>query len=221
MNAVPKKVAQARSPPTLEQLNAEVADLERQLAEIRRFQNAGKNELPRLMVAGDSEAIAQTRDEVARSEARIAELTAQLETAREAVRLAEQRDRSRLSGQTYKAVRQLVASELAALEALEVAVAAFAEAYSAAKDGLNALDVKMRGAGIEPDPLALRAKLQGITDQVLALATNAEFGRLRSLETPDELRRSGAASIAKAAREWQAITLRQVRRALSIPEEAS
>lgn len=219
MNAVPKKTVQARSPPTLAELQAEVADLEHQLHQTRRGESAARNDLPRAIVAGDAEVIARGREDIAFCQKRIEELSAQLETARQAAQLAEQRDRGKANGQAYSAIRKLVANELAALEGLEGAITAFAEAYAASKAGLNAVDVRMRQAGVEPDPMVLRAKLQGIADRLLCLATDREFGSLRGLATPDDLRRSGAASLTMAAREWQVVTLRQARHALHIPEE--
>jgi len=216
MNAVPK---QKSAPRTAEQLAAELADLERQLHEVRRMENAARSELPRHIVAGDTQAVAQGREDIALCEKRIKELTAAIESAREAARLASERDRGKLNTAAYRTVRRLVADQVAAIEQLEGAVQAFAGAYFAAEEGLEAVASAMRQAGVEPDRYLLSAKLHGITDRALHLETRGFFGRARTLDSPDELRRSGAASLVHAGREWQAVTLRQVRHALQIPEE--
>src|SRR5258708_1617626 len=199
------------APPTAAQLTAELAALERQLHEARRGENAARSSLPGNIVAGDKEAVAQGREDIAFCENRIKELTAAIETTKEAARLASERERGTLNGAAYQTIKRLITDEVASLQQLEGSIEAFAGAYFTAEKGLEAVDLGMRQAGVVPDVYALRAKLQGITDRCLHVETRSAFGRARALDSPDELRRSGAASLTHAGRAWQIVTIRQVR----------
>jgi hypothetical protein len=206
------------APPTPEQLDAELAALERQLHEARRGQNAAKSELPRHIVAGDAQAVAQCREDLAFCEARIRELTAAIETAREAARLASGQERRKLNSAIYNTLRRGTNEVVAAAEQQEGTIEALASSNFTIEEGLAATYATMRQADIQADPDA-RAKFRVTTDRALYFASRGTFGRLLSLESPDELRRSGAASLTYVAREWQAVALRDARRALQIPEE--
>jgi hypothetical protein len=211
MNAV---IKQKPAPRTASQLSQQVADDERRLLEARRLNSTARNALPTHLASGDEEAIAQCRREIAGSGVRIKELIEAIDSGKEAIQVARERERAAANAQTLRELERSTADARKQVEVLGDTIKAFAIAYKATHAALESLESQMRQAGVTPDPYVLRAKLEGLVDLALHLESGGLLGEQRTLDSPDQLRASGRASLRHAAQEFHTLTMQRLRSAL-------
>ncbi|MGB9331491.1 MAG: hypothetical protein WCB10_12050 [Steroidobacteraceae bacterium] len=215
MNALLKKPL----PQTPEQLAAQVAEYEHQHAAAQRENSAARTALGALIAGGDADAISACRKQIKTTGARVRELDEAIPAVREAIRVAQARDRAQESARAYRNCEKLVSDTRRDVEAMGDALIAFALALKAAVAGLNSADSAMMHAGVTPDHWSLRAKLIGIVQIALHLESGGLVGEVRTLDSADELRENGRADLKRAAREYHTLTLQRLRSKLHITAE--
>ncbi len=212
MNAVLKQKSVAA-------LQAEVSGLERSLAESQRARDAARSSRPRLLVEGDEEALAKNAQAIKLAERDVTNHSATLESMREALRLAQERDRAEARRASYAAIRQQSKATREAVVKLDEALIAFAQAYPAARAAIEKLDSVLVNNGVDAaDPLLLKARLRGVAEQALWLHSDGIFGKPNGLASRDELRASGGASVRRAVSEFCEVVLRRARGRLGVEE---
>ncbi|MGB9332624.1 MAG: hypothetical protein WCB10_17805 [Steroidobacteraceae bacterium] len=219
MNAVPRPKAAQAIPRTIESLRDEIATLERSASDMRRAESAARTSLPALIAQGDAAGIADARETIKLAEAKLKRAVSDLEHTREALRVAQARDRAQESARAYRNCEKLVSDTRRDVEAMGDALIAFALALKAAMAGLNSADSAMMHAGVTPDHWSLRAKLIGIVQIALHLESGGLVGQVRTLDSADELRENGRADLKLAAREYHTLTLQRLRSKLHITAE--
>jgi hypothetical protein len=207
------------TPRTVGQLTAELADHERLLLEAQRANSAARNALGGLIAGGDAAAIADCRRDIKLSAAKVKELTDALEFSREAIRIAKGRDQAATDAHAYRLIKERVADARKDIDALADAIVAFAIAFKKSGAALGSVDGLMRNSGVTPEVYVLTAKLLGMTQMALHLESGGILGEGRTLESPEEIRRSGRADLKRAAAEFQAVYLRHARQQLHIMRE--
>jgi chromosome segregation ATPase len=219
MNALPKQ--KATTAPTAHQLRAQLTELKRQRSEATRLNNAAKVELQNRVAEGNPERIEWGREDIANSAKRIADLTQDIDATEGAVRKAEADERAAINVRNYVALQKTVADARKKIEDLGDAGKNLAKALKAALAALQSVDGEMLAAGVTPDPYILQAKLKGILDLALHLESDGLLGAARTLESPDQLRRSGRACLMRAAQEFHTLTMQRIRGSLHITQEGA
>ena len=205
-------------PPAVDELRGTVADLERTLAEVQRMRNTTYTSLPGLMAAGDAEALADARTEVAKADRFIREKTEELETAREALKIALQSAHAEMAAENYRTLERIARAAADDAGALEDATVAFARALDKARRSAEAVDTLQSSIGVAADPYLLRVKVVPVTEMRLHRETGGVLGTARTLDSPDQLRANGRDSLKRLAFEFKAVTLQRARAALGIKD---
>jgi hypothetical protein len=216
MTAAARKSA---TPRTVQQLEAELGRSERNLVEAQRANTVARTALGGHIASGDAEEIAECRREISATAARVKELTEEMGAVQDAIRFAQAQDRAGAALAAYGNLKKMVADSRAEVEALGDSIIAFANALKAARTGLESLDAQMRKSGVTPDPYILLAKLIGVVDVALHLETDGVVGNARTLENRDQLRKSGFASLHRIAKEFDTLTMRQIKSALNVTRD--
>ena len=207
MNAVLKKVGRKSA----EDLQAEVEALERSLAEAQRARDTARYARPRLIVEDDAQALRQNKQVIDLAERDVTNLAATLESMREALRLAQERDRGESRQASYRAIQVQAKATREAVVKLDEALTAFARAYPAAARAVEKLDTTLVNNGCDAaDPTQLRAKLRGIVELGLFVPSDGVFGR-GGIDSIDQLRVNGRASLRHAVSEFVEVILRRAR----------
>jgi hypothetical protein len=213
VNAVPK---QKTTPRTAAQLTADLADYERLLLEAQRAQNAARTALPGQIAGGDAEEIAACRREISSTAASIKEFSDKIEFGRDAIRVAQERERNAVAAKDYVTIKRLVSDARRQADACADALVEFARAQKKARIALDAVDAELIRCGIALNPYELKAKIVPILELGLHVETDGVFGVARTLENAHQLRQNGRASLKAAAQEYQTLILARVRSALHI-----
>jgi len=201
---------------TVGALEADVARLEKALMLAQRGRDSAINRIQDSSRAGDMEDVAEARAERDDHESKIPGLVKKLEDARQDLDTAKAMVRRTAAAQAYEDIRKAVAAQVRRTEILEQALDAFAEAFKDWGVGLDSTEATMRAGGVMPNPYALRSFYQGLLDIRMHLRTSGAFGKLRTLHSADELRRSGGDSLLNLVATFQTITLQQARATLRV-----
>ena len=215
MNAVMKPKAQSAAT-----LQATVVGLERMLAEAQREQSTLRSARPRLIAEGDELALAQNTNAVSLADRDVANIAVQLTETREALKIALDRERAEVRQAAYTAIQAQAKATREAIEQLDKAIAAFAKSYPAARDSINRLDAVLVDHGQSAtDPYTqLKAGLDRLTERAMWLQSDGVFGKPHGMDSLDQLRSNGRASLKLAAHEFISVTLNRVRSALGVKE---
>jgi hypothetical protein len=214
MNAVLK--SKPAAPRTAESLAAQVRRLETQVAELRRTENGTRAARPGIVADGDEDAIRLTNQTIEECAARIKGLLEEIETTQAALQVATERERTDVQAQTYLKLKTAIDVTRADVEEIQACAIAFVLAYEKATKGIDTLDAQLSRAGITPDPYVLKAKLHGVTQLCLHVESGGVFGLARTIESIDELRKNGRASLKSLAASFHALTLRQAKASLRV-----
>ena len=214
MNAVLKtKPTQPRSAASL---RAEISRLETQLAEVRRTENATRAARPTILADGDEDAIRLANQTVEECGARIKGLLEELGTTQSAHEIAAAREAQAARAQTYLKLKTAIDVTRADVDEVQECAVKFVLAYRKAAKGVTALHDQLSRAEIEPDPLWLKAKLQGVTELCLYVESEGLFGRGSTIESPEQMRRNGRASLQALAKAFHSLALDAVKGALRV-----
>lgn len=214
MNAVLKtKPTQPRS---AQSLAAQVRKLEAQVAELRRTENATRAARPGIVADGDADAIRLTNQTVEECAARIKGLLEEIETTQAAQAVAAEREQANANAETYLKLKHQIEAQHANTDEVQECAIAFVLAYEKAGKGVRALHGELQRAGITPDPLWLQAKLHGTTQLCLHVESGGVFGRGAKIESFDELRKNGGASLKALAKTFHTLALTAVKGALRV-----
>lgn len=206
-------------PRTAEQLTAELADHERRLLEAQRANAAARAALGGLIAGGDAGEIAACRREISSTAAKMKELSDALQFSRDAIRVAQERERNAVAARDYVIIRRLVSDARRNAEVCEDVLVTFAQAQRKARIALDTVDAELIRCGIALNPYELKAKIVPILELALHVETDGVFGVGRTLENAHQLRQNGRASLRAAAQEYQALVLARVRSALHLMRE--
>lgn len=202
--------------PRIADLQAEIGALEASLEEARREQQHAKTSLPSFIASGDAEEIAACRKVLRDAEKTIAERSATLEETREALQVAVQTERAAARERACREIERALAADRKRIGALAEAIVTACEALEEARAGLEQTDATLINWGLIADPYQIRARLLGLVQLALHVESGGLLGQARTIESIDELKRSGRADLKAAASEYAAVTLRRVRGALSV-----
>jgi hypothetical protein len=212
-------VIKPRGRKSVADLQADVGTLEHALAEAQRARDAARSARPRLLVEDDGPALAQNKRAGELAERDVTNLTANLEAVREALRIAQERDRGEARQEAYRAVQAQSTATRQAVEDLDKTIVAFVRAYRAARDSISKLDTTLVEHGLPAaDPFLLKVKLQKLIERAMWLHSDGIFGEPHGMDSLDQLRANGRASLKLAAQELVTVTLRSVRSALGVQE---
>ncbi len=214
MNAIPKP-APARSSTSIQ---AEITALEGRKAEAERALNSAATNLPAAIAGGDAAEIADLRREKREAERKVTELGATLSELTEALAITRKRERATARAKVYGELEQLIGTSRQEVCAVEDAICTFAAKLNTARIGLESVEAAMRNAGVVPDPYWLRAKLDGLVQMCLHLETDGFIGSQPTLDTHDQLRANGRASLKAAAKNYEMLALQRVRSTLGVRE---
>jgi hypothetical protein len=207
------------APPTAKQLTSELKDYERCLLEAQHANGAARGALGGHIAGGDAEATATCRRQISSTAARIEELTEAIESSREAIQLANERERNAAAAEDYVTIKRLVADARREADAAADAVVAFARAQKKARISLDTVDAELIRCGVALNPYELKAKIVPILELALHVETDGVFGVGRTLENAHQLRQNGRASLKRAAQDYETLTLARVRSALHLMRE--
>jgi hypothetical protein len=144
-------------------------------------------------------------------------LATQLQDARAALALAQERDSGEARQAAYRAIQTQSKATREAVDDLDKTVVAFVRAYRAARDSISKLDTSLVEHGLPAaDPFLLKVKLQKLIERAMWLHSDGIFGEPHGMDSLDQLRANGRASLKLAAQELVAVTLRSVRSALGV-----
>jgi hypothetical protein len=212
--------------PKTSELEGEIEQLSHRLVQAQRANSAALNARVALRGKGDEIAIAANRREIADTAEQIRDLTDEIECARQDLAKIKEIDRSEAKRATFERIR----AELGAL----LKDASACEDSGSPKDLAKVRDRRRRVydelslAGIAHDR---RYDAHIFNDAVIVtthelqqwLDSGGVVGRGPGLDTPEQLRQSGRASLRAQANAFRAYTLRIARLVLEIyePNEAA
>ena len=216
MNAVMKPKNAPRSSASLE---AELETLQRSLGLAQHNQNQLRSSGPALKAEGDEDRANSASKELALLDIKIAQIRVSIEQTEHAKRHAKERERAERNALAYAGLQKGVGDARKKVEDLGTAAKNLAIALKDARAALQTVDGQMRVAGVTPDPYVLQAKLMGILKMALHLESGGLLGEALTLDSPEQLRRSGRACLVRAAQEFHALTMQRIRSTLHINQE--
>jgi hypothetical protein len=224
-NTVNAVIKQKPAPRTVEQLAAELSRIESDLTTARRESGRLRTAMPVLLAETDETAIAQCRRDSEACNARIEKLASRVDDTREALQLAQARDRAAAHARIYKEIRQSAAASQRDLVALADAIDTFGLAFNAARTGLQSLAAHTTRAGVAPEmyeyPHLMHGRLLELTERALFLASGGAIGKPRALNAAEQLATgvTGGSVIQQTANEFFAMTMRRTQAALHLNSE--
>jgi hypothetical protein len=216
MSAVAKSAVAKLAVPRTVELESEIAGLEKSLANAKRRENADRSG-PDLIAQNDAREVAECRARIKAVGKEIAGLVADLADTQEALKLAQRGERTTANARAFAELKQLLAVSRDQITDLEAAIDVVAEKLRTAQLGLETVE-HMAASAVAVDPFWLRYKVVALAQQCLYVRTDGALGERRTLDTLDELRRSGRASLKAAAREYETLALERLRSALGVAE---
>ena len=206
------------APPSSVDLERDETRLGQELDDAKRKRDAARKRLPAVIAQGDAEAITEMRRSIASLDREIVRRTEELAEQNEALAVARERERLTEAKRQHQEVAALIASVAAAVEEAHDAIETAGAKLQQAQADLGALDLKFMSLGLPVDQYLLRATLWGLADWLLWLSSGGRLGRQRSLDTAHQLRKSGAASLRKAAAEFKTLSLRRAQGLLRVAD---
>lgn len=214
MNAVPRQ----NVPKSVAQLERELKDLDYMHLTLTRDHQRERTRLPLLMSQGDAQGLGECRKFIAESAAKLEQYAQGIEDTREAARLARQREVDTAHRDGLHRIEKQVAAVVRDAAGCEDAIAALVAARKKLHRSVGNCDAELSSCGIAADPYLLSAKVDGLFEMLLWAESDGEFGKPRGLDSVEQLRASGRASLKAAANQYSGVTLARARHALCTPE---
>jgi len=112
----------------------------------------------------------------------------------------------------YRSLKELGDKMVCASQALESLTTQWAAARAQATSSASEFESALMQSGVRFDAfLSVATRLDGRAEMALWAETEGQFGRSRTLDTPQQLKANGLASLHKAATDFRALALREYR----------
>jgi chromosome segregation ATPase len=205
------------TPPTAEQLRTAIEALESMLREQKLANSTARSAIAFHKASGDESLLQECRREIASTGKKIAEFETAL--AEEQAALVELRARAynEFNGHRYKTVADLGIVLEKTSGACEEAANTLAARYEQARAAAAAFESELTRCNVSFDPyLSFARGLDSRIEVALWAASDGSLGRCRTMETAEQVRISGRASLRTAAREWRELCLSGARAILGL-----
>jgi hypothetical protein len=208
MAAIPKQT----KPPTAAEAREALTAHEAELLQARRANATARGAISRHKAAGDEEAELQCRRTIAATAKQIEALKEAIEIDQQTVAAVCARDHSAFNAKRYRTLSSLATAMVNSSATLEQVITQFAAARSQAQEAAAEFEAELSRCSITFDAFLSHAtRLDGRVEMLLWLETGGSFGRTRTLETPEQLKQNGRASLHLAATEFRGVALRSAR----------
>jgi len=153
------------------------------------------------------------------------ELTEAIEANREAIKIAQGRDRAVEQTRIYKEVKASALARHQELLELAGAIEAFGRAFNAVSMGLQALSAQTTSAGVPPElyehPHLMYRRMVELVEHAMCLDTKGAIGKIRTLNGPEQraMGVTGRSVVQHTAGEFLTLTLRRLQVALHLKRE--
>jgi hypothetical protein len=205
------------SPPPVAGVREALEAHEAELIEARRANAFARSSVAFHKASGDAGLLEESRRTIASTGKKIAELEAAIEEDQATLVELQARARNQFNGDRYKVLSDLAIAAVKASTSLDEAIATFAATREKARETAAAFEAELSRCNITYDPFLSHAtRLDSKTELALWAASDGLYGRARTMETPQQIRDSGRASIRAAATEFREVCLRSARATLGL-----
>jgi hypothetical protein len=205
-----------KSPLTIEQ---KLAAHESRLHDATVANKYARQALGLILDSGDTAGEAKWRNDISVTAKAIEELSDAIAAGREEIEKAKRRKLANSNGDDLRRVERFLANVERDAAACDELAEAYGKALRKVRLSADASDAELSNCGVSYDPYAFKAKIAGILDMGLYLATDGVFGNNRTLETPSQIKQNGRGSLKLAATEYVTVKLRAVRDRLGITDQ--
>ncbi|HLN48595.1 MAG TPA: hypothetical protein VK251_03715 [Steroidobacteraceae bacterium] len=212
MNAALKP---ANKPPTIALAREALAAHERELLEARRANSAARAAISGYRANAEEAAEQQCKRTIATSAKQIEELTSVIAIDQASLEVVLAREVSVGNAKRYRNLETLAAAMVSASGALEDLTIQWAAARSMAREVAAEFESELNRCNVSYDAfLSAATRLDSRAEMLLWVETGGTFGRARTLETPEQIKQNGRASLHLAATEFRGVALRSARMTL-------
>jgi hypothetical protein len=211
---------QAQNPPTLRAARETLAVRSRLLLDARRENATARGQLHLLKASGDEAGARRAAATIRSSGEQIEDLVAQVATDEKMIETLIARAAQEGNARRFHALEAPADHMVRSSLALEDHIIQFVGALAEAKATAAAFETALVNCGIPFDAfLSVATRLDPRVELSLWAESGGTFGRARTLESPEQIKTSGLASVHKAASDFRTVTLRDARSKLGYTGE--